>query len=89
MLTDAVFGRIVDLLNWLSGLLPLGSLSLPSPQDIGTAVGQYGGPFDKIIPLAEAATCGYVLLTVWLPVSVVYTIAMFVFTHMPFIGKGN
>ena len=89
MITDAILGKIADVLTWLAGLLPLGGLNLPPYQDISTLIGTYTGPFDKILPMSEAMTFAYIFFAVWLPTSIAYTIAMFVFTHMPFIGKGS
>lgn len=88
MILDGIFFALGSLMRWVAGLLPVGTLTLPSAADVGTWIGTYGGPFDKVIPLHEAVLFAVILLTVWVPSMVVYTLTLWAYKHLPVLGKG-
>lgn len=88
LITDAVLTLAAAVLSWLSGLLPVATITLPSAADLSTWMGTYAGPFDKLIPLSEMLTFAVVLLTVWVPSALTYTVVVWVYKHLPFFGRG-
>lgn len=89
MITATIFALFELVLNTVSSSLPVGPLlGLPSTGAVADAIGTYGGPFDKIIPLNEMLTFVNLWLGVWVPAALVYVTVFWVYMHIPVIGKG-
>lgn len=88
MITDAVVSLVASFLGLLGAALPVDSLDLPSGSSIASAIGTYAGPFDRFLPLSEAATFLHLVFSVWLPIALAYSVAKWVYRHLPVFGKG-
>ena len=88
VIVEAVFSLVKGIIDWIAGLLPDGTIILPSPSDVGTFIGTRAGPFDKILPVTEAVEFAVIFITIWVPAAVTYQLAVWAYKHFPVLGKG-
>lgn len=91
MITDAILRLLAGMLGWLSDQLPVSGLTssaLAEAESFGTKLGEQAGPFDAYVPLVEMMQGIVIWATVWVPAAVAYTVAVWIFKHLPVIGKG-
>lgn len=81
----AVFGLVM---SWLGSLLPLDTLDLTAVGSLGGWVGERMGPADQVLPMVELAQFLVIVLTVWMPAALTYTVVKWIYRHLPFVGKG-
>lgn len=83
---NSVAGLLVAILDALPDLtLPVGTY----PEDFAEAIGGALGGLDGILPISELATVTAWILTVYVPVVFAYSMARWVYTHLPVIGNGG
>jgi len=89
MITDALIAAAQWVVVTLVGLLPdaVGSLSVPSGSSVVSSLGGWAGPFDRYAPLSEACTMIEFVIIYMFPTALVYTIAVYVWARIPFIGS--
>lgn len=91
MITGAIFRLLAVMLGWLSDQLPVSGLTSSALEDaeaFGEMLGERAGPFDAYLPLVEMMQGLVIWATVWVPACVAYTVAVWIFKHLPVIGKG-
>lgn len=90
MLTDLLITSVLGPLTLLLEALP--DVELPVGtyvEDFAAAIGGALGGLDGILPITEVAEVTGWILTVYVPVVIAYTVARWVYTHLPIIGNGG
>lgn len=88
MIIDALFSVIGTVLQLLADALPESTLDLPVLSDIGGWFGEYAAPLDRWFPVTETAVFLDLVVTIWMPAALAYSIAHWVYSHLPVIGAG-
>lgn len=90
MIVEAILNTIAGLLVELLEAIP--DLTLPVgtyPEDFAEALGGALGGLDGVLPISELALVTAWILTVYVPVVFAYSMARWVYTHLPIIGNGG
>lgn len=88
MITEAIFLLFSAVLDGLASLLPVGTLDMPDLSGVGGWFGTYAGPLDHWFPVYETAQFLIVLVTVWMPAAITYQVTVWIYKHLPVLGKG-
>jgi len=92
VIVDAVLSLVGFLVSIVAAALPASSSwmgdSRPDFDSWGASVGERVGPIDQIVPIAVVfdlldATFSYVM-----PAVMLYVIAHWIYSHLPFVGTG-
>lgn len=88
MIVGLILKLVSAILDGFVSLLPIGSLALPAASNLADLIGEHAGPIDSLIPLHESVEFMVIMLTVWLPAIVTYTLITWGYKHLPVFGKG-
>jgi hypothetical protein len=88
MIVEAIFFLCEGILGLLSAALPEGTLDLPDLSSLGTWFGENIAPFDRWMPVTELAAFLVVVTSIWMPAAASYQLAVWVYKHLPVLGKG-
>lgn len=88
MIVDAILSLVSLLLDGLAAVLPVDTLDLPDGSTIGASFSTYAGPANRFLPIAEALTFLTLLVNLWLPIALAYSVTFWIYRHLPLFGKG-
>jgi hypothetical protein len=88
VITDALLGLVVSLVEVLVGLLP--DVTVPFASDIasfGSLIGSYAGGLDGLIPISEMMVPIGWAVTVYIPFVLTFYVVRWVYAKVPVIGQ--
>jgi hypothetical protein len=88
VIVDAILALCSAVVDFIVGLLPDDDLELPGVSTLTAWIGEYTGPADRFLPMSEAMTALEMMLSVYLPVALTYTVTKWIYRHLPVLGKG-
>lgn len=87
MIVDALLSVIGVILSLFGSLLPDADLDFNDSLNVSSYFA-FAGPVDKFFPLAELLFFLDLMVSVWMPAALAYTVVKWVYRHLPVIGKG-
>lgn len=88
MITAAFLKLVGLLLDVITAPLPEDTLDMGAIGTVGALFAQYTGPANAFLPMYELGQFLVIFFGVWLPSALVYTVAKWIYRHLPLIGKG-
>jgi len=88
VITEALFFLVRGVLALVTEVLPEGTLDLPAIGTVGADMAEFAAPVDRFFPVYETFVFLEVLVSVWLPAAAVYSVTVWIYKHLPVLGKG-
>lgn len=91
MISDLLLGMLVFVMESVRALFPDGAplaFVLDSSDGAAVWIGEHLGPFDKWIPVHEAAYVTALELSIVAPAVLAYHVANWIWRHIPVVGGG-
>ena len=88
MITDAVFGLVAALMGLITSPLPVSTITIPAAGSIASTVAGWCGPLNQYVPMYEMAFGMVIVVTIFMPVALTYSVVSWAYKHIPFVGGG-
>lgn len=90
MIVELLVTGLFDILSGLLGFVPDGANPFgASTEDYADALGSAVGGLDGLLPITELLVAVGWVLTTYVPVVMSYSVARWIYTHLPVIGNGG
>jgi len=90
MITNLVLWLIQSAAAVVFALLPTHTLGIfVGVEDTAMTIASYMGPVDTVLPAYETMVAVGVVILIWLPAVVAYSLANWIYRHVPVLGGGG
>lgn len=90
MIVDLLISGALEVVSGLLGFIPDGANPFgAATEEYAELVGSAVGGLDGLLPITELLVAVGWVLTTYVPVVVTYSVARWVYTHLPVIGNGG